>query len=87
LDDSDPKTATSNSRATASVLQAAEASRLSNKDVIEMVQAKLSDQIIISKVRTTKCRFDTSPSALIQPKRSGASDAVVLALTEAQCTK
>jgi curli biogenesis system outer membrane secretion channel CsgG len=81
------KAAASNSQATASVVQAAEASLLSNKDVIEMVQAKLSDQIVISKVRTTKCRFDTSPSALIQLKRSGASDAVVLALTEAQCAK
>lgn len=63
-----------------------EASILSNKDVIEMVQARLSDQIIVGKVRTTSCKFDTSPSALIQLKKSGASDAVVLAVTEAQCS-
>lgn len=71
----------------AGVVQAADASLLSNRDVIDMVQAKLSDQIIISKVRTTKCKFDTTPSALIQLKRSGVSDAVVVALTEAQCIK
>jgi curli biogenesis system outer membrane secretion channel CsgG len=80
-------TAAEAGKAAAAVAQTAEASLLSNKDVIEMAQAKLSDQIIISKVRTTKCKFDTSPSALIQLKRSGASDAVVLALTEAQCAK
>jgi curli production assembly/transport component CsgG len=73
--------------ATGAVVQVADASLLSNRDVTEMVQARLSDQIVISKVRTTKCRFDTSPSALIQLKKSGASDAVVLAVTEAQCAK
>lgn len=65
----------------------ARAATLSNKDVVEMVQAKLADQIIISKIRTTGCRFDTSPSALIQVKKSGASDAVLLAVTQAQCAK
>jgi tetratricopeptide (TPR) repeat protein len=79
--------ATATPQTTGAVVQVANASLLSNKDVTEMVQAKLSDQIVISKVRTTKCRFDTSPSALIQLKKSGASDAVVLAVTEAQCAK
>jgi hypothetical protein len=76
------KTASANSLAA----EAPDPSRLSNKDVTEMVQAKLSDQIIISKMRTTRCRFDTSPNALIQLKKSGASDAVMLAVTNAQCT-
>jgi len=71
----------------ASGVETADESLLSNKDVLEMVQARLSDQVIISKVRVTKCKFDTSPTALIQLKRSGASDAVVLAVTEAQCTE
>jgi len=79
--------ATASAQTTAVAVQVADPSLLSNKDVTEMVQAKLSDQIVISKVRTTKCRFDTSPSALIQLKKSGASDAVVLAVTEAQCTR
>ena len=81
------KAAAANAQATAAFVQAADASLLSNRDVIDMVQAKLSDQIIVSKVRTTKCKFDTSPSALIQLKKSGASDAVVLAVTEAQCNR
>lgn len=72
--------------ATMSAAEAPDPSRLSNKDVTDMVQAKLSDQIIIGKMRTTKCRFDTSPSALIQLKKAGASDAVMLAVTNAQCT-
>jgi hypothetical protein len=81
------KASAANAQATAAVVQAADASLVSNRDVIDMVQARLSDQVIIRKVRTTKCKFDTSPSALIRLKKSGASDAVVLALTEAQCTK
>jgi curli biogenesis system outer membrane secretion channel CsgG len=83
----DAAKAVANGQTTVAVGQVADPSLLSNKDVTEMVQAKLSDQIVISKVRTTKCRFDTSPSALIQLKKSGASDAVVLAVTEAQCTR
>jgi tetratricopeptide (TPR) repeat protein len=73
-------------RADMASAEAASASRLSNKDVVEMVQAKLSDQIILGKIRTTKCQFDTTPAALIQLKKSGASDAVVLAMTNAQCS-
>ena len=81
------KAVAASAQATAAVAQAAEASLLSNNDVIEMVHAKLSDKIVISKMRTTRCRFDTTPTALIQLKKSGASDAVVLALTEAPCGK
>jgi DNA-binding NtrC family response regulator len=81
------KGAAANAQLTAAVAQAADASLLSNRDVLDMVQAKLSDQIIVSKVRTAKCKFDTSPTALIQMKRSGASDAVVFAVTEAQCNR
>jgi hypothetical protein len=73
------KVATANS-------EAEKASLLSNNDVMEMVQAKLSDQVILGKMRTTKCKFDASPSALIRLKKSGASDAVMLAITNAQCT-
>ena len=75
------------SAASAAAVQAENASLVSNKDVIDMAQAKLSDQVIIRQVRTTKCRFDTSPSALIQMKKAGVSDAVVLAMTEAQCAR
>jgi tetratricopeptide (TPR) repeat protein len=81
------KASAANAQTTSAVAQAQNASLVSNKDVIDMVQAKLSDQVIIRQVRTTKCKFDTSPSALIQMKKAGASDAVVLALTEAQCAR
>ena len=51
------------------------------------VRAKLSDEIIIGKMRATRCSFDTSPNALIQLKKAGASDAVVLALANAKCAR
>lgn len=76
----DPSRFTRPSRMTSS-----DPSRLSNKDVIALLQAGLSDQIIISKMRTSKCAFDTSPNALIQLKKAGASDALMLAVTNAQC--
>lgn len=66
-------------------LTSTDPSRLTNKDVIALVQAGLSEQIIISKMRTSKCRFDTSTNALIQLKNAGASDGVMLAITNAQC--
>jgi hypothetical protein len=76
-----PRTVSAND----SVAAAPEDSRLSNKDVTDMVEAKLSEPVIIRKIRTTKCRFDTSPKALIQLKKAGVSDAIVLAVTNAQC--
>lgn len=51
-----------------------------------MVGAKLFDEVILGKMRTSKCKFDSSPSALIQLKKAGASDAVVLAVTNARCS-
>jgi hypothetical protein len=60
----------------------AAAGLLTNKDVIEMVKAKLSDAIVVGKIKSSLCKFDTTPRALIALKEAGASDNVVVALTE-----
>ena len=53
---------------------------LNNQDVIKMVKAGLSDTLIVAKIRSSKCQFDTSANALIQLKQSGVSDAVFKAV-------
>jgi len=60
----------------------AKTSRLTNKDVLSMVAAKLPDSIIISKIKNSACQIDTSPDALIALKNAGASDNVILEITQ-----
>jgi hypothetical protein len=56
---------------------------LTNLDVIKLVQAKLPDSIILSKIKSTPGNFDTSPDALIKLKQAGASEAVLQAMMDA----
>lgn len=56
---------------------------LTNDDVIKMVQAKLGDAVIVAKIKSSPCKFDTSTDALIKLKQAGVSDAVLQAMTEA----
>lgn len=55
------------------------ASAVTNYDLVTMTQAGLSDDLIISTMRSRGGRFDMSPSGLIALKQSGVSDRVVLA--------
>lgn len=65
--------------------QGQEAARpaLTNNDVIQMVQAKLGDAVIVAKIKSSPCKFDTSTDALIKLKEAGVSDAVLQAMAEA----
>ncbi|MEM4203818.1 MAG: hypothetical protein QXS54_07095 [Candidatus Methanomethylicaceae archaeon] len=62
---------------------AAQSAALTNEDIIKMVQFKLGDAVIISKIKTSTCRFDTSTEALLKLKEAGVSDAVIQAMVEA----
>jgi len=59
------------------------AAPLTNDDVIKMVQAKLPDGVIVAKIKSSPCKFDTSTDSLIKLKQAGISDAVMQAMTEA----
>ena len=50
---------------------------LKNEDIIKMAKAGFDDAIIIAKIGSSKCQFDTSTDALIQLKQSGVSAAVL----------
>lgn len=56
---------------------------LTNGDILRMVEAKLSDSVILAKVRSSRCKFDTSTDGLIKLKQAGVSDALIAAMTEA----
>jgi hypothetical protein len=63
--------------------QGPSAQTLTNGDVIKMVQAGLDDAVIIAKIKSSQCDFDTSTDALIKLKGSGISAAVLTAMTQA----
>jgi hypothetical protein len=51
-----------------------------NQDVISLVKAGLDDEIVIAKIGSSKCQFDTSPEALTQLRQRGVSAAVIKAM-------
>jgi hypothetical protein len=61
--------------------QASQAS-LTNKDVIELLHAGLTPEIVIAKIKSTSCDFDTSPDVLKQLKVANVPDAVILAMVQ-----
>jgi hypothetical protein len=67
-----------------SVSSAPDETTLRNEDIIKMVKAGLDDAILIAKIGSSKCQFDTSTDALIQLKKSGVSAAVLKAILAAK---
>ena len=59
---------------------AAKAEILTNKNVIEIAKAGLGNDIIISKIGSSTCRFDLSTTALIDLKKQGVSPEVISAM-------
>ena len=56
---------------------------LTNSDVLAMVRAKLSPALIIEKINTSSCNFDTFPSVLTELKYKGVPDEVLMAMVKA----
>lgn len=61
---------------------AAAATQLTNEQIIQMVTAKLPDDIIIKTIQNSSSKFDLTPGALIKLKTAGVSDAVIRAMTK-----
>jgi membrane-associated protease RseP (regulator of RpoE activity) len=57
---------------------------LTNSDIVEMIKAGIGAEIVIAKIKTTSCSFETSPAALKELKDAGISDSVILAMVEAR---
>lgn len=56
---------------------------LTNGDIIALVRAGLSEEVIISTIQRSQQEFDLTPEALIALKKSGVSNRVIEAMTEA----
>jgi hypothetical protein len=56
---------------------------LTNSDVLGMVRAKLSPALIIEKINSSSCNFDTFPSVLTELKYKGVTDDILIAMVKA----
>lgn len=79
-----PTFAANSQRATYLQQQGQEATALTNNDVVEMVKAGLSTDIVVAKIKASVSKFDTSPAALQQLKSAGVPEAVILAMVQSQ---
>jgi hypothetical protein len=55
---------------------------LTNSDVLDMYKSGLRQDVLVAKIKSSHCNFDTSPSQLKQLKATGLGDAVILAMVE-----
>jgi hypothetical protein len=56
---------------------------LGNADVLALVKAALAPDVIITKIKSSACNFETTPAALEQLKAGGVPDAVIVAMLAA----
>ena len=56
---------------------------LTNKDILEMVQRRVETQAIVQAIQSSPCTFDTFPPVLLEMKRRGVPEAVLVAMVEA----
>lgn len=57
---------------------------LTNEDIIDMIKAKMSNGVILAKIKSSRCNFNSSTKALVALKNAGASDTVLQAVAEAK---
>jgi len=53
---------------------------LTNEDVLKMLEAKLPESVILTKIRTSKVKFDSSTDAIIALHKKGVSEKVLNAI-------
>jgi hypothetical protein len=56
---------------------------LTNQDIVGMLKAGLSPEIVIAKIKASACDFDTSPAALKELKHDGVPDEVIVEMVRA----
>ena len=77
-DRADERYAATGAGAVASLNQQAAATAVTNYDLVGMTKAGVSDEVIISTLRSRGSRLDLSPQGLIALKQNGVSDRVLL---------
>jgi hypothetical protein len=81
-----PALSASAQQSPASAQQQQEQSSLVNKDVLEMLKAGLSSDVVVAKIKTSPSKFDTSPAALQELKAAGVPEVVMLAMVQASAS-
>jgi hypothetical protein len=61
---------------------AAPGAMLTNADIVRMQKARLSEEIILSKIDASTTNFDTGTQDLIQLKEAGVNDAIINAMVQ-----
>jgi hypothetical protein len=56
---------------------------LENRHVLIMVAARVAPEVILEKIRTSPCNFDTFPPVLAELKSRGVPDSVLMAMVRA----
>lgn len=56
---------------------------LTDTDILDMNKAGLPSSVLVAKIKSSVCNFDTSPAQLQQLKSAGIPDAAILAMVEA----
>lgn len=56
---------------------------LTNDSILKLRGMRLSPDVIIAKIKSSPCEFDTTPAALQKLKLAGISDKIILAMVEA----
>ncbi|MGH9678164.1 MAG: hypothetical protein ACRD36_13755, partial [Candidatus Acidiferrum sp.] len=56
---------------------------LTNDSILKLRGMRLSPDVIIAKIKSSPCEFDTTPGALQKLKIAGISDKIILAMVEA----
>lgn len=78
-DQADERRAANGAVAVGQLNQQAAAQAVTNYDLLQMTRAGISEDVIISTMRSRGARIDLSPQSLIALKQQGVSDRVVLA--------
>ncbi len=56
---------------------------LTNANILKLHGMRLSSDVIVAKIQSSPCEFDTSPAALQKLKQGGISDKIILAMVQA----
>jgi hypothetical protein len=57
---------------------------MTNSDVVQMVKSGLSPELVITKIKASKTKFDTSPAVLSELKQNGVSENILVAMVESE---
>ena len=61
-----------------------QANTLTNADIVTMARQRLPEAIILKKIETSTCSFDTSGDALVELTQAGVGENVIIAMMDAE---